>query len=67
MNIKEIQRLIVDTILCHSIRKHTCPTSYMIRDTMSCSGGIDDTINPCENVAENGICIYCSRIAITVR
>lgn len=66
MNTKEIQGLIIDTILCHSIRKHTCPTSYMIRDTMSCSGGIN-AINPCENVAENGICIYCSRIANTVR
>lgn len=65
MNTKEIQRLIVDVILRHRRRKH-CPTSYMRRDTMSCTGGIN-TENACESVAENGICIYCSRVVNTVR
>ena len=65
MNTKDIQGLIIDTILFHRERKH-CPTSYMIRDTMSCTGGMNHK-NACESVAENGICIYCSRIANTVK
>lgn len=65
MNIKDIQGLIIDTILFHGESKH-CPTSYMIRDTMGCTGG-KNRKNACESVAENGICIYCSRIANTVR
>ena len=65
MNIKDIQRLIIDTILFHRGRSH-CPTSYMIRDTMGCTGG-KNRKNACESVGENGICIYCSRIANTVR
>ena len=65
MNTKDIQRLIIDTILFHREGKY-CPTSYMIRDTMSCTGGMNHK-NACESVTENGICIYCSRIANTVR
>ena len=65
MNTKDIQGLIIETILCNST-KHTCPTSYMIRDTMSCMGGINAE-NACENVAENGICIYCNRVVNMVR
>lgn len=65
MSTKDIQGLIIDTILFHRGRSH-CPTSYMIRDTMSCTGGMNHK-NACESVAENGICIYCSRIANTVR
>ena len=65
MNIKDIQGLIINTILFHRERKH-CPTSYMIRDTMGCTGG-KNRKNACESVAENGICIYCSRIVNTVR
>ena len=65
MNTKEIQGLIVDIILRHKRRKHR-PTSYMIRDTMGCTGWMDHK-NACESVAENGICIYCSRIANTVK
>ena len=65
MNTKDIQRLIIDAILFHREGKY-CPTSYMIRDTMGCTGG-KTRKNACESVAENGICIYCSRIANTVR
>ena len=38
MNTKDIQGLISNTILFHREGKH-CPTSYMIRDTMGCTGG----------------------------
>ena len=65
MNTKDIQGLIINTILFHRERKH-CPTSYMIRDTMGCTGG-KNRKNACESVAENGICIYCSRIVNMVR
>ena len=65
MNLKEIREVIIETILCNST-KHTCPTSYMIRNTMSCTGGMN-TENACENVAENGICIYCNRVVNRVR
>ena len=65
MNTKDIQRLIIDTILFHREGKY-CPTSYMIRDTMGCTGG-KNRKNACESVAENGICIYCSRIVNTVK
>ena len=65
MNTKDIQRLIIDAILFHREGKY-CPTSYMIRDTMGCTGG-KNRKNACASVAENGICIYCSRIANTVR
>ena len=65
MNTKDIQRLIIDAILFHREGKY-CPTSYMIRDTMGCTGG-KNRKNACESVAENGICIYCSRIVNTVR
>ena len=65
MNTKDIQGLIINTILFHREKKH-CPTSYMIRDTMGCTGG-KNRKNACESVAENGICIYCSRIVNMVR
>lgn len=65
MNTKDIQGLIINTILFHRERKH-CPTSYMIRDTMGCTGG-KNRKNACESVAENGICIYCSRVVNRVR
>lgn len=65
MNTEEIQSLIIDAILFHREGKH-CPTSYMIRDIMGCTGG-KNRKNACESVAENGICMYCSRIANTVR
>ena len=65
MNTKDIQRLIIDTILFHREGKY-CPTSYMIRDTMSCTGGMNHK-NACESVAENGMCIFYSGIAYTVR
>lgn len=42
-----------------------CSLSCLLRGTVSCRG--DKKRNSCENLTENGICIYCNRVVNMVR